>query len=587
MKFGIGTKIGLGFGVLLVLITVLGATVLINLSRTDRHFSFVVEHDAPVIANANQLAKLVVDMETGQRGFIITGEENFLEPYLKGMVDFKSTIQREKNLVSDNPKQVQALKKIEDLVKEWQEKAAGPEINARRQTEEHTEGLGKVVEMIKAGTGKNILDKLRIEMETFIKTEEDLSKQRYNNATDVARFTRNITIFLVCFSIVFGGIIATVITRGITRPISRLLAAANLIAKGERTSITEEKETNPRQDEIGSLEQSFRLMVESNNKMANAAMRISEGDLSLSLISRSENDILGNALTTMTGNLQNQATELKDMVNGISISTAEISSTIIELSTSVSETAVSANETTTTIEEVRQTADMASQKSMAVSEDAKKAEVISVTGKQATDRTIDRIDQMKTQMGSIAESIVALSEQSQAIGEIIATVDEIAERTNLLAVNASIEASKAEEKGKGFSVVAQEIRDLASQSKQATRRVRAILNQVQKATGKAVMVTEEGSKAVETGVEQARQSGEAITTLTDNIAKSARVAMQIAASSRQQQVGMEQVEISMKDIKEASAQNAAGTRQLETSAHNLTELGQKLSKIAEWYKFDA
>src|SRR4030067_173625 len=106
---------------------------------------------------------------------------------------------------------------------------------------------------------------------------------------------------------------------------------------------------------------------------------------------------------------------------------------------------------------------------------------------------------IQEQMESIAQSIVRLSEQGQAIGEIIATVNDLAEQSNMLAVNAAIEAAKAGEQGKGFAVVAQEVKSLAEQSKQATAQVRTILGDIQKATSGAVMATEQGSKAGETG----------------------------------------------------------------------------------------
>src|SRR5438128_3440680 len=112
----------------------------------------------------------------------------------------------------------------------------------------------------------------------------------------------------------------------------------------------------------------------------------------------------------------------------------------------------------------------------------------------------------REQMNSIAQIMVRLSEQNQAIGQIIATVDDLAQQSNLLAVNASIEAAKAGEEGKGFSVVAQEVKSLAEQSRQATTQVRAILSDIQKATSAAVMATEQGGKVVEAGVAQSGQT---------------------------------------------------------------------------------
>ncbi len=194
------------------------------------------------------------------------------------------------------------------------------------------------------------------------------------------------------------------------------------------------------------------------------------------------------------------------------------------------------------------------------------------------------MNRIREQMETIAESIVNLSEQGQAIGEIIATVNDLAEQSNLLAVNAAIEAAKAGEHGKGFAVVAHEVRSLAVQSKEATAQVRTILNDIQKATNAAVMATEQGSKAVEAGERQSGEAGEAIRLLADSIADSADASTQIAASSHQQTVGMEQVAQAMENIKQASTLSVTSTRQAEQSAQNLHELGQKLKGLVEQFK---
>jgi methyl-accepting chemotaxis protein len=187
-------------------------------------------------------------------------------------------------------------------------------------------------------------------------------------------------------------------------------------------------------------------------------------------------------------------------------------------------------------------------------------------------------------METIAESIVSLSEQGLAIGEIITTVNDLAEQSNLLAVNAAIEASKAGEHGKGFAVVAQEVRSLAVQSKEATAQVRTILNDIQKATNAAVMATEQGSKAVEAGERQTGEAGESIRVLADSIAESANASTQIAASSHQQMVGIEQVAQAMENIREASTLSVTSTRQSELSAQNLHELGQRLKLLVDRFK---
>jgi len=114
--------------------------------------------------------------------------------------------------------------------------------------------------------------------------------------------------------------------------------------------------------------------------------------------------------------------------------------------------------------------------------------------------------------------------------------------------------------------------------------VRTILGDIQKATGTAVLATEQGSKAVQAGVKQTAETGESIRLLADSIAEAAQAATQIAASSQQQMVGMDQVALAMENIKQASVQNVSGTRQAEVAAQNLHELGQKLQQLAAQYK---
>jgi PAS domain S-box-containing protein len=282
-------------------------------------------------------------------------------------------------------------------------------------------------------------------------------------------------------------------------------------------------------------------------------------------------------------NLRELNMQVQEAANVLATSVSEILSLTTELAAVSSETAESVNETTATVEEVKQTAQLSSEKSLSVSERAQQAVLVAQKGNNAVSRTVEGINHIRGLMESVAESIVKLSEQTQAIGEIITAVSDLAQQSNLLAVNAAIEASKAGEQGKGFAVVAQEIKSLASQSKQATEQVRAILGDIQKATSASVMAAEQVSKAVDGGVKQASESGESIKKLAESITESAQAATQIAASSQQQFVGMDQVALAMENIKQASQQNVMGTKQAEQAAQNLNELGQKLKEMVAKY----
>lgn len=271
--------------------------------------------------------------------------------------------------------------------------------------------------------------------------------------------------------------------------------------------------------------------------------------------------------------------QLRESVTQLASSAAEILATTTQVAAGAAETATAVSETTATVEEVKQTAQVSSQKAKYVSESAQKVAQVSQAGRRSVEDATQGMQHIQEQMESIAGSIVRLSEQGQAIGEIIASVNDLAEQSNLLAVNAAIEAARAGEQGKGFAVVAQEMKSLAEQSKQATGQVRTILGDIQKATSAAVLATEQGAKAVEAGGKQSAQAGESIRVLAEGIAEAAQAATQIAASSQQQMAGMDQVALAMDNIKQASVQNVAGTKQAETAAQSLHELGQRLGAL--------
>lgn len=265
--------------------------------------------------------------------------------------------------------------------------------------------------------------------------------------------------------------------------------------------------------------------------------------------------------------------------NVLATSAAEIFTATKQLASVAEETAAAVGETTTTVEEVKQTAQAASQTAKAVSESAQRSTAVARQGRAAVAETAEGIGRIKRQTELVAESILRLNEQTRAIGEITTTVNDLAAQSNLLAVNAAIEAAKAGESGKGFAVVAQEVKSLAEQSRQATAQVRSILGDVQNATNAAVLATEQVGKAVDAGARQATEADAAIRQLADTIAEAEQAAVQIAASSQQQSVGMNQVASAMESIKLASQQSVAGARQVEKAAQNLSELGQQLRSI--------
>jgi methyl-accepting chemotaxis protein len=296
---------------------------------------------------------------------------------------------------------------------------------------------------------------------------------------------------------------------------------------------------------------------------------------------RGDFDVLKNNLNKMLENLRKMIQGLQSGFGILASSSTDILAAVSQVAASAAEVATAVTETSTTTEEVKQTAHLSNVKAKTVQETAQKAAAVSETGRKVVIETFDGMNGIREQMESIAGSVVRLSEQGQAIGEIIATVNDLAEQSNLLAVNAAIEATRAGEYGKGFAVVAQEVRSLAEQSRQATTQVRTILMEIQKATSAAVMATEQGTKAVAAGVKQATDAGEATRELTGGVGEAALAAAQVAASIQQQLVGMDQIASAIANIRQATTQNLTSTQQLEESAKNLRDLGGRLKGLVE------
>ena len=271
--------------------------------------------------------------------------------------------------------------------------------------------------------------------------------------------------------------------------------------------------------------------------------------------------------------------QLREGAELLATATLQIMTSLSQLVASTTETAAAVTQTATTVDEVKQTAYLARQKAADVSTSAQHAVQVSQDGSKAVEAATTGMNRIREQLHSIAESVVNLGEQSHTIGDIIATVNDVAEQSNLLAVNAAIEAAKAGELGKGFAVVAHEVRNLAKRSKQATAQVHTILNDIRKASTVAVMVTEQGTKSAETGVHQALEAGESIMALSTSISEAAQVVSQIAASGQQQVIGMDQVAAAMENVKIASNQNANEMRRIESAAKNLNKVGQTLQQL--------
>jgi methyl-accepting chemotaxis protein len=573
MRWNVGTKISVGFGITLAIFVIVGAVSYQGVTKQTEAASWVA-HTREVQNQLTQLLSNLQDAETGQRGYVITGVESYLAPYADGSARAEENRRHLAELVSDNPRQqarADALGPlIADKLAELQQT-----VDVRRSRD-----FAAAQTIVLSDRGKKAMDSLRTIMREMNLEEEALLKTRADAAQIDARDAKLTIVFGTLMALVLAGLAGLLLTRNIAGPLKNLTGVAERITTGDLSS---DVTVSDRSDEVGVLARAFERMTRSLRTMAGAAEQIAAGDLRTSLQPQSPSDVLGNAFVRMTDNLRRQIGGILEGTAVLGSAASEIVASTAQLASGASESAAAVTETTTTVEEIRQTAQLASQKARTVADSAQKAVQISHTGRKSTEDVAAGMGRIRTQMEAIAESMMRLSEQSQTIGQIIATVEDLAAQSNLLAVNAAIEAAKAGEHGKGFGVVAQEVKSLAEQSRQATDRVRTILSDIQKATTAAVMATEQGGKAVEAGGKQTETAGESIAALASSVTEAAQAATQIAASSQQQLIGMDQVAGAMENIKQASTQNVASAKQLETAARNIDDLGRRLKQLVENY----
>ena len=306
------------------------------------------------------------------------------------------------------------------------------------------------------------------------------------------------------------------------------------------------------------------------------AIRIIKGDYQ-ARIETTATDELGDAavqfnqlITYMRENYKGNELNIEKLNRSIS----NIQETIEDLATVLAEQSSAINETTTTIQELSYTGEQTMEKAHMVVNSAEHSMQISENGQQAVKRSVDEMISIRQKVEKIASQILALSAQTQKIGIIISKVDEIAEQTNLLSLNASIEAAKAGDSGKGFSVVASEIRKLAEQSQQAVSEIATIISEIQAATNTTVMATEEGTKGVDAGVSQIGSTGELMEQSIESLNENVAYAQQILSATEQQNLGIKQINTAVSSINEVMDQ-------ISNSADESKRISQELNELLE------
>jgi methyl-accepting chemotaxis protein len=479
----LGKRIAAGFALSFILLAIIGGVAYREISALVET-SHTVTHTHQVMESIGKLLSTVKDAETGQRGFVITGDETFLEPYKNGLSELPEVERDLRSFISDSPSQQKRLDAVDVLIAAKLTELKKT-IAMRRST-----GFITTATYISAGAGKKDMNEIRRLVGQMEDEEQELLRQRAREVASTANMANETIIFgtLVCLLVVSGA--AYFIIRSLSRQIG-------LAVQHVRSSSSE-------------------LQIAANQQVSGAK----------------------ESSTAMTE---------------ITATTGELSATSRQIAQSAQHVAQVAEETS----------------------------AAALNGSHAVQRAHDSVGNIKSQVGVIVTYMLDLGKKSQQIGVVLDIINELAEQTNILAINATIEATGAGEAGKRFGVVADEIRKLADRVGGSTKEIRGLIEEIRTAVNTTVMATESGTKVVDLGAQQFTEVTQALLRITELLAAMNDVAREIELSTKQQSTAVEQVNVAISDVAKVSRETEVSSNQTLQTATELNRLSSELTQLIQ------
>ena len=411
----IRTRLYMGFGAVVALLILLVTLSYGNFSRLNGANAMNI-HTYKVMGEVDAALMSLVDIETGARGFGLTGKDASLEPYTAGKESFRTHVQAARQLTSDNPQQQERLQRLADEYQKWLDTAVDPLIAARRAASDAD--LAGVVAFEQEGKGKQSMDAMR-KLVAVIKGEEmSLLGERGEAADELAATMSRTLIGGGVLAFVLGAVLAIWLARNITGPLAYAVRLARQVAQGDLTARVE----------VHSKDETGQLLA---------------------------------ALKDMNGALLDIVTRVRAGTDTIATASAEINSGNQDLSSRTEQQAGSLEETASSMEELTGTVNQNA-------DNARQASQLAAKASETAERGGAVVAEVVSTMG-------AINEASRKIADIITVIDGIAFQTNILALNAAVEAARAGEQGRGFAVVAGEVRTLAQRSAAAAKEIKELI----------------------------------------------------------------------------------------------------------------
>jgi methyl-accepting chemotaxis protein len=586
------TKLVIAFISILIVGVVVNAVSLTSSSQQQSATAWT-EHTYKVLRAVDEMVSGMVNQETGLRGYLLAGDEAFLEPQKAGEAQFRKGYEEGKSLTSDNQAQQKRFEEIDALVKTWATEVLAKEISLRADKATAEQAIA----MEAGGAGKKYMDAIRKIANEISAEEASLLEERSSASIAAANRT---------FWSIMTGVVTTVaitilalvlLSRTLISPIVSITASMRRLADGDERS---EIPHRGRLDEIGGMAAAvevFRENAVTNKRLEQEAaanrsqsdrnkeaeqQRIARDAEQLRLATTSLGDNLKRlAAGDLTCRIQTQfapeyealrtdfnatVEQLSTTIGAVTVSvdnmdsgTREISSGALDLSKRTEQQAASLEETAAALDEI--TANVSSSSKM-----TEEARGVAQAANQSAAKSAEVVSQAEEAMQRIEQS-------SQQISNIIGVIDEIAFQTNLLALNAGVEAARAGEAGKGFAVVAQEVRELAQRSAKAAKEIKGLI--------------QTSTTEVEGGVKLVRDTGEALKTIGDYITRINGHMEAIATSSREQSTGLSEVNVAVNQMDQTTQQNAAMVEQSTAAAASLAQEAGKLRDLVANFRLDS
>lgn len=574
MKFTIGKRIALGYLLAAVALVVIG---LISHYSTTQFISANerTTHTYRVLLEMDDILADVKDAEMSVRGYVIAGDERFLDRYHAATNTYKKQLEDVQRLTIEDSDQQKRIKELEAQVAD-KFKVLEKIVQSRRQQNPDQAAISTDIY-----ASKLALDVIRTNVAVMTRIEEDVLKERSEISGTTAK-SAELSIIVgtvtTCVLLVLIGLWAT---RSIALPLGRVTAMANTIAAGE---ISADLKPTQRNDEVGDLTNAFVRMAENLRQIAEATKQVAAGNLTVNLKPQSERDVMGNAVADMTKRLSELIGQVQRSGIQVNTSVAEIAATAKQQQATATEIAGTTTEIGATSRQISATSQELVKTMGDVSEVAVETTELAGAGRQSLNRMEGTMHQLVEAAGTINSRLSILNEKAGNINQVVTTINKVADQTNLLSLNAAIEAEKAGEYGRGFAVVATEIRRLADQTAVATYDIEQMVKEMQTAVSAGVMSMDKFSEEVRRAVEEVRRVGEQLTRIIEQVQALTPRFDAVNDGMQTQATGAQQISEALGQLSEAAQQTAESLRQSTSAIDQLNDAASGLRTSVTRFK---